>query len=403
MVRFGSRQAWWGSIGGGMAATLLAGVVSGCANPGPPRPPSLNIPSPPRDLSADRTGSVVELRFTAPKNSTDKLPLRMKTVRGTYCRQFDKGPCVTPAGAGGTFALADSSGRPNVVVWHDTLSPDLGSGTPRVLSYRVALFNAEGRSAGDSDAAYTIAGTAPARVEHLGAEGSRKGIVLHWEPVAGNNDEVILRRAGRAPLEGKEAASAEGGKRRSSSMSLNNDTSAKQDVVWMSATPAADDRAQSRTVDASAVLGVPYSYQAVRREMVKIGGRTLELRSELSDAAGTTLQPVYASAAPTGLVAAAFSNATSPGMTAPFGVDLVWQPVDDADVAGYNVYRERIDESGAAQGPREKLTATAAREPGFHDATAKATVRYRYGVTAVDTHGNESAAVTTVLEPSEVQ
>jgi hypothetical protein len=363
----------------------------------------LHLPSPPRDLSSDRTGNVVELRFTAPRNSTDKLPLRVASLRGTFCRQVGKGPCETPANAGGTFALLDAGGKSTVVVWHDALPPALASGTQRVLCYRVELFNAEGRSAGTSDATYTVAGAAPPRVERLTAGGARKGVVLRWEAAAGNGDEVLLRREGRAPLAAKEAAKAESGKRRSATLNLNNDPSAKQDVVWMSATPTADDRLQNQSLDASAVLGVPYQYRAARRETVKLGGRTLELRSELSEPASITLQAAYAPAAPTGLVAAAFGNASSPGVAATFAVDLVWQPVDDADVAGYNVYRERVDASGAVQGSRERLTASPAREPGFHDATAKASERYRYSVTALDTHGNESAAVTTVLEPSEVQ
>ncbi|SEG20550.1 hypothetical protein SAMN05421819_2188 [Bryocella elongata] len=387
-----------------MGSVLLAGLLTGCANPGPPRAPSLHLPSLPRDLSADRSGDVVELRFTAPRNSTDKLPLRAATISGTLCRQVGKGPCVTVPGSGGTFPRVDAGGRPTIVVWHDSLPADLGSGPRRLLCYRVELFNALGKSAGPSDPAYVVAGTPPARVEHLTAEGSRKGIVLHWAPSTGDAGEVLLRREGRASLPPKEAAKAESATpKRTSTLSLNDDRTAKQDVVWMSAVPDAADRSQNRSLDASAVLSVPYRYQAVRREMVKFGGRTLELRGELSDPVSITLQPVFASAAPTGLVAAAFSNATSPGVAGPFAVDLVWQPVDDADIAGYNVYRERIDASGAAVGGREKLSPTASREPGFHDATAKANERYRYSVTAVDTHGNESAAATTVLEPSEVQ
>jgi len=403
MERFGETGSRCVRLGAAAAFALLTAGLTGCANPGPPKPPSLQLPSPPRDLSAERTGATVELRFTAPRGTTDKLPLRATTIRGTFCRQEGKGPCVAPPGAGGTFARVDASGRPTVVVWQDTLPADVATGPAKLLCYRIELFNASGRSAGPSDAAYTIAGAVPRRVEHLVAEGSRKGVVLHWAGAPGDTSEVLLRREGRAPLPAKETAKAESSNKRRSTLSLNDDKSAKQEVVWMSATPGADDRAENRTLDASAALGVSYHYQAVRRATVKIGARTLELRSELSDPVEITVEPIYAAVAPTGLVAAAFSNGASPGEAGKFAVDLVWQPVDDADVAGYNVYRERIDANGAVQGANEKLTSAPVREPGFHDATAKATVRYRYSVTAMDTHGNESTAVTTIVEPSEVQ
>jgi hypothetical protein len=386
-----------------LALAAISATLSGCANPGPPKAPSLNLPSWARNLTVERTGDTVELRFTAPRLSTDKLPLKARTIRGSFCRQVGRGPCVTVPGSGGEFAVLDSAGRQSVVVWHDALPGELTSGAHTLLEYRVELFNSLNRSAGPSDPAYTVAGAAPGKVEQLHAAGSRRGVVLQWAPDGDAGDEVLLRREGRAPLPAKGATQAEAAPRHTSGLSLNNDSSARQEVVWMSATPAPGDRAQDRSLDTSAVAGVPYSYQALRRAMVKIGGRTLELRGALSEPTKITLETVYASAAPTGLVAAPFSNATSPGMAAPFAVDLVWQPVDDADIAGYNVYRQRLDEGGVPVGAKEKLTTTLARDPGFHDATAKPNERYRYSVTAVDSHDNESAAVTTVLEPSEVQ
>jgi hypothetical protein len=385
----------------------LCGLLAGCANPGPPRSPSLHLPSPPRDLEVERAGDVVTLQFTAPGNSTDKLPLRVKSVRGTFCRQLGAGTCVTPAGAGGTFALADASGKANTVTWTDRLPPELAAGPRRVLAYRVELFNALGRSAGASDAAYTAAGVQPRPVEHLEAEGSRRGVVLHWRPEAASEGSVVLRRVDLA----RQTQAAAGASRKSAeakpsghpgTLASDAPREAPDGVLWLAADASpAPNAPGDGTLDTSAVQGVAYTYTAARQQTVKLGGRTITLRSGFSSPVTIVLRAVYAPAAPTGLVAAAFTNATSPGMKAAFGVDLIWQPVDDAGVAGYNVYRERLDAKGAAIGARERLTATLTREPGFHDGSAQAAARYRYSVTAVDTSGNESAAVTTVVEPSD--
>lgn len=395
-----------------MSSLAVAAVLSGCANPGPPRPPSLHLPTPPRDLAAERTGDTVELHFTAPRLSTDKLKLPTKTLRGSFCRQEGKdSPCITPPGAGGTFDILDAAGKPATVTWRDTLPPALASGQLRRLLYRVELFNEAGRSAGPSDAAYTVAGDAPPMVQQLSAQGSRRGVVLSWKPEPGTAAEVLLRRDNEAPHAPATPRKQASGNPLGLS-AKRADAEDAEGVLWLSAgvatpaspaAPASSTMPASRTLDASAQLATPYAYRAARRQTIRLGGRTLELRSELSPPVRITLQPVYASAPPTGLVAAAFSNAASPDSKAPFAVDLVWQPVDDAEIAGYNVYRQRLDATNAPQGPREKLTATPAREPGFHDATAQPSARYRYSVTAIDAHGNESEAAKTVLEPTDPQ
>ncbi|HEY1965698.1 MAG TPA: hypothetical protein VGG59_12240, partial [Acidobacteriaceae bacterium] len=46
------------------AAALVIAWTAGCASPGQPRPPSLNLPEVVKDLTAQRVGDVVELRWT---------------------------------------------------------------------------------------------------------------------------------------------------------------------------------------------------------------------------------------------------------------------------------------------------------------------------------------------------
>ena len=88
---------------------------------------------------------------------------------------------------------------------------------------------------------------------------------------------------------------------------------------------------------------------------------------------------VFPPAVPTGLQAV-FSG---PGQR-PF-IDLVWAPVTDADLAGYNVYRA---EDG---GSTIKINAELVRAPAYRDTDVRSGKRYTYSVSSVDLRGNESA------------
>jgi hypothetical protein len=65
-------------------------------------------------------------------------------------------------------------------------------------------------------------------------------------------------------------------------------------------------------------------------------------------------------------------------------IDLIWAPVTDADLAGYNVYRH---ESGGAP---EKLNSELVKAPAYRDMKVVSGKTYLYSVSAVDVRGNES-------------
>src|SRR5258708_5402614 len=153
-------------------ATLLV-AAPGCGTPGPPQPPSLNLPDRVENLAAIRAGNQVTLTWTMPKRNTDKLPLKT-TVAENVCRREAATPCTPIA----TLSFAPGSAGS----FTDSLPQPLASGAPQPLSYYVELENRIGRSAGESNAAVILAGEAPAPVAGLAAELRRAGIVLHWEP-----------------------------------------------------------------------------------------------------------------------------------------------------------------------------------------------------------------------------
>jgi fibronectin type 3 domain-containing protein len=66
-------------------------------------------------------------------------------------------------------------------------------------------------------------------------------------------------------------------------------------------------------------------------------------------------------------------------------IDLLWSPVTDADLAGYNLYRR---ENGS---PSVKINSDLVKTPAYRDATVASGKTYFYSVSAVDERGNESA------------
>ena len=369
------------------AATFLAfTALCGCASPGPPRSPSLYLPQPVSDLAASRTGNVVELRFTVPHLSTDKLPLldprhhKPTALHGTVCRELIPGSCITLSPLAPQLTQADHA----TFTWRETLPDALTTGTPALLSYRVEFLNKAGKSAGKSNPAFTASGAPPTPVSNLHAEGMRSGILLQWTRDSSTTD-ILLHRIALAPKPAPTTVKSRGPL----------PSTPKSDDLWLNANSQ-----QARTLDTSVTASMPYRYTAQRRVLLTFDRHPVELRSDSSPSIDFTLHPKYAPATPTGLEATGFL----PPDGSHFAVDLIWQPISDAGITdalaapltGYNVYREILGSKVA----RTLLTAKPTPQPSFHDATAEPSARYRYSVTAVDGNGNESKSITFTLEPS---
>jgi len=368
-------------------ATTLAAI--GCASPGPPHAPSLRLPQPVRDLSVTRVGNTVELHFTAPSTSTDKLPLRGSTVSGQLCRQLPHQPCIAVPSSRTSVAIATANDTRNQVTWIDTLPPSLTQGSPQLLAYRVEFFSSANRSAGLSAPAFTATGSAPSSVENLHATGSRLGVILQWDPST-SPGEVVLRRDDLAPAKPKHPEHT--------SPPAHAKHNPAPGTVWLQTGDS--NPQQARTLDTAALPDTPYRYSAQRRTSLQLARHAIELRSDISPPIDFTLLKVYPPPAPTGLTAAGYFSATPQA----FAIDLVWQPIDEAGLitplAGYNLYREPLDAASNPTAPRTQLNTAPIPQPAFHDTTANPSTLYRYSVTAVDTKGNESPATTALLQPS---
>ncbi len=391
-----------------------AGVpLVGCASPGPPHAPSLQLPEPVTDLSARRVGDAVELRFTAPTRSTDKLPLRATSLSGVLCRELDHQGCLPVAGfsAQAPVPLIGPDGAANVVIWRDALPEALRLGPPRLLAYRLELFNATGRSAGRSDPAFAVAGAAPATVAGLRAEGSRLGIVLSWNRTAASADPVLLSREDLSPAPAPEPTkptptqpAPPRSKSKATVAKPRQRPPANNNLLWLDTHGSAS----ASTLDAAAIPGTPYRYVAYRQRSIPLGGRELQIRSGPSAPVELSLRLIYPPPAPTGLGVIGFLGPApgAPGdaaMPRPFAADLIWQPVDDtgllAGLAGYNIYRQPLGASGQPSAAPARLNSALVALPAYHDPTALSTQAYRYTVTAVDRQGNESPPAAAILSP----
>jgi hypothetical protein len=234
------------------------------------------------------------------------------------------------------------------------------------LAYRLEFFSRANRSAGPSNQALTASGQAPSAVENLQAQGSRLGILLQWTPAPG---DVVLQRENLAPAKPKTPRQ-----------------------IWLQTNDSKENN--GRTLDTTALPDTPYRYTAQRRTTLDLLSHSIQLRSNLSAPVSFTLSRLYPPPAPTGLIAVGYSS----GTPSTYAVDLVWQPIDEADLitplAGYNLYREQLTTV-----TRTRLNTSPILQPSFHDTTANPAASYRYAVTAVDVKGNESSAFTITLSP----
>ena len=386
LLRPADRRATPRSLGYLVLSATLAAI--GCASPGPPRAPSLHLPQPVRDLTATRIGNTVELHFTAPSRTTDKLPIRGGRVTGQLCRQLPHQPCLAIASSRASIATANPNGTNNIVTWTDTLPPSLTVGPPQLLAYRVEFFSPLNRSAGPSAPAFTATGPAPAPVENLHAEGTRLGTLLTWNPSPSPGD-ILLRREDMAPPKTKPHNNLS-----------STPSSSQPPILWLQ-THLAGTPQPSQTLDTTTLPDTPYHYLAQRRRTLQLGASTIDLRSEPTAPIPFILHQIYPPPAPTGLTALGFFTPTTPPT---FAVDLIWQPIDDAGLitplAGYNLYREPLTATGEPAAPRQQLNTTPIPTPAFHDPTASPATPYRYSVTAIDAKSNQSTPATTLLQPT---
>ncbi|HEY5055752.1 MAG TPA: hypothetical protein VII58_06300, partial [Acidobacteriaceae bacterium] len=306
-------------------ALVFSVALAGCASPGPPLPPSLNLPEIPvaSGVSAVRTGATVTVRWTTPERTTDGLLIK-GMVEAEVCREMvgaAAGPVAAARGAAAqsvTGVVTAGESRPcSAVVAKvpvqpgaaseamDTLPAELTSGPPRLLAYRVQLKNAAGRTAGASGEVFAAGGDAPGAVTNFRARGAKVGVVLQWTAEKGAGKGGVSGDA--VELERTTVGQAESSRK---------DTSVKGRTDQIAGLAALKEPSEIRlragengaadaggVVDRSAQMGQAYSYTAWRVREVQVGGRQMEARSAVSPAVTVKAEDIFPPDAPAGLVA----------------------------------------------------------------------------------------------------
>jgi len=351
----------------GSTSTLLLALgaplmFTACATMGPPQPPSLALPKAPTDLRAVRKGDRVILTWTAPSVTTDR-----QTVRSAgptrICRGLEPEltRCGTPVGQATAQAIAATNHTSVQKVsrsYSDGLGGTLQSDNPSsFITYAVEVLNAGGRGAGLSNQVrVSLVRTLPPPRE-FAARITGQGVVLTWAndvPPAGSAPVHYLYRIYR-----RQEGSTE--------------------QILAGQIPAGSEPILTLT-DSSIEWGKTYEYRAETVTVVAQESKP-ELQVEGDDTPEIEVfaDDVFPPAVPSGLQAVA----SGPGQKT--FIDLVWAPVTDVDLEGYNVYRH--EEGGAPV----KVNAALLRTPDYRDDSVAAGKSYLYSVSAVDVRGNESA------------
>jgi len=354
------RSAW--TLLTALGALLM---VTACATIGPPQPPSLELPKPPKDLRATRKGDHVILSWTVPSVTTDRQTVR--SVGPTWvCRGLEPvlTQCGTPVGVAAAQAssgAAHSSKQKVQGSYTDSLigrQRSDGDDPSSFITYAIEVLNAGGRGAGLSNQVRVpLVQTLPPP-QDFAARVTSQGVVLSWTsdlpPTASPQSVRYVYRVYRQ-MEGS------------------------KEPILAGEVPAGNQRSFALT-DSSIEWEKTYEYRAETVTVIALENKP-EMQVEGDDTPEVKVfaDDVFPPAVPSGLQAVA----SGPGQ-ATF-VDLVWAPVTDVDLDGYNVYRH---EEGSAP---VRVNAELVKAPAYRDAKVASGKSYFYSVSAVDVRGNESA------------
>jgi hypothetical protein len=349
----------------GKLAVAVGALVwlGGCASIGPPEPPSLELPKPPSDLRAVRKGDKVTLTWTIPERTTDRQSVRY-LGKTQICRSVDPAlvNCDVPVGEvapPADFASKKDAGEKKLTAsYTDTLPFGLRVSTMSdTAAYAVEVLNRAGRGAGLSNQVHVPLAAALPAPKEFNARVAAEGVVLTWtgEPLSLPLPNPI-RRSYRVYRR------AEGSSQK----------------ILVGEREAGIEINQSLT-DQSFEWEKTYYYHADTLTVISQAGKPdVSIEGEDTPEVKVFAHDVFPPAVPAGLQAA-FSG---PGQQA--FIDLIWAPVTDADLEGYNIYRH--EEGGAAV----KVNSELVKMPAFRDGQVAAGKTYLYSVSAVDLRGNES-------------
>ncbi len=335
-----------------VAALGVAAALSGCANPGPPIPPTLEIPQPVSDLRAVRKGNTVKLSWTVPTRTTERQSIRHRGET-LVCRALE--PEMKECGS--PLARIPATITAGEATYTDILPTESDGSIDKRFTYAVEARNNYSRAAGLSNRVQVSRAPALSPPAGFSAILASDGVHLSWS--CPNIPEHSTELHYRVRVLRRQA-----------------DNQAQSRVGEADAT----DCRQPQMIDTNFEWEKEFSYWAfVVTVVAKEGQPVIEVDGDDTQEVSLLAHDSFPPAVPAGLQAV-FSGVGQK----PF-IDLVWTPDTDADLAGYIVYRH---EGG---GTTMRLNTNSVKAPAFRDDKVEPGKHYFYSVSAVDVRGNESA------------
>jgi hypothetical protein len=362
-----------------VAPIALCLLLAGCAQTGPPLPPSLELPKPPTDLRASRKGSHVTLSWSEPALTTDRQSVRY--IGPTLiCRSLENEitACGNPAALipappavsqklASRRAVPKTTGspRPTPQTYTDTLPVDMQRQDPAAeVTYAVEVLNRNARGAGLSNRVHVPAIVTLPPPNDFSAELTGDGVVLSWTS-AGESLQV----AAQSP------ANATGPQVRY--RVYRRDEGSGKDAI--AGEVPLGDRGRIHFTDSGFEWEKTYLYWITAVSMIQRSDTEVQVEGDDSQPVRIVAHDTFPPSVPAGLQAAYSGEGQKPF------IDLIWAPVPNADLAGYNIYRSEGEGTAAV-----KLNSELVKSPSYRDSAVTSGKAYTYTVSALDVRGNES-------------
>jgi len=375
------------NLGKLIAPTTLCLLLASCAQSGPPLPPSLELPKPPTDLHASRKGNRVTLSWSEPTLTTDRQSARY--IGPTLvCRSPDPeiaacgnpsamlpAPPAAPQKRGSTrhAAQKSSSPRPAPQTYTDTLPSAMQQQDPAAeVTYAVEVLNRSARGAGLSNRVHVPAVVTLTPPGDLAAELTGDGVVLTWTS-AGESPSVPANSASNSP----------GAQHRY--RIYRRDESSGKDAI--AGEVPLDEPGPAHFTDSGFEWEKTYFYRITAVSIIKRPDSEAQLEGDDTAPVRVIAHDVFPPSVPAGLQAAYSGEGQKPF------IDLIWAPVTNADLAGYDVYRSEANSAAV------KLNSELVKSPSYRDSAVASGKTYTYSVSAVDVRGNESHRSEETSEP----
>jgi hypothetical protein len=360
-------------LGKFIAPTALCLLLASCAQTGPPLPPSLELPKPPTDLRASRKGNRVTLNWSEPTLTTDRQSVRYLGPT-LVCRSVD--PEITACGNPAAMLPAPSAApqksgapRPAPQTYTDTLPSTMQQQAPATeVTYAVEVLNRNARGAGLSNRVRVPAVMTLPPPGDLAAELTGDGVVLTWTSAAESLNSTGVQHRYRI---------------------YRRDESSGKDAI--AGEVPLGEPGPAHFTDSSFEWEKTYLYRITAVSIVKRPDNEVQVEGDDTPPVRIIAHDVFPPSVPAGLQAAYSGEGQKPF------IDLIWAPVTNADLAGYNVYRSETN--GTEVKVMVKLNSEVVKSPSYRDLAVASGKTYIYSVSAVDVRGNESHLSEETSEP----